>query len=282
MRAPRLGQIGFLNCATIDAGLARQTAAADFAVAHDTPVGLARRLARGELDVSAISAIEYLRNADDYLLIPGVAIGSSGAVRSVSLVSRTRPELLSGVVAATDASTTSHVLLEILIRDLWHAAAETESRSLEDDALAGSDAALVIGDQALRLAARPPANSHTTDLGEAWRELTGADMVFAVWAARREFAESDPAGLAAVAGALRSAALWAGDRSHTQTARLALASGMPRTQLDDYYRCLRFDFDARARAGLRAFAGAAKTHRRIDSVPAFEFADVAALLAEAV
>ena len=53
-----------------------------------------------------------------------------------------------------------------------------------------ADAAVVIGDVALRATlfdARRLGLS-VLDLGEAWRELTGLPMVFALWAARRDYA----------------------------------------------------------------------------------------------
>jgi predicted solute-binding protein len=50
--------------------------------------------------------------------------------------------------------------------------------------LAAADAALVIGDPALRIdPARLP--FHVYDLGAEWVEMTGTPMVFAVWAGRR-------------------------------------------------------------------------------------------------
>ena len=51
--------------------------------------------------------------------------------------------------------------------------------------------AVLIGDAALR-AAHDNKHLHVTDLGQAWREWTGLPMVFAVWAARRDFAEQHP------------------------------------------------------------------------------------------
>ena len=52
-----------------------------------------------------------------------------------------------------------------------------------------ADAAVLIGDPALRAAhAVPRRGLHVHDLGAAWRDWTGLPMVFAVWAARRDFA----------------------------------------------------------------------------------------------
>jgi predicted solute-binding protein len=54
-----------------------------------------------------------------------------------------------------------------------------------DAMLRGADAALIIGDPALRIAPeRLP--YYVYDLGAEWVDLTGLPMVFAVWAGRRE------------------------------------------------------------------------------------------------
>lgn len=281
MYAPRLGQIGFLNCATIGLGLALQPAARSFSVIEDAPVGLARRLAGGELDVASISAIEYLRNADDYVLIPGVAIASSGPVMSVNLFTRTRPELLSGEVATTDASTTSRVLLEILLKDHWQTQAGTAPKAIDGDVLAEAEAALMIGDQALRAAQCPPDGCRVVDLGQAWKDCSGSDMVFALWAARRDFAERDPQGLAEIAEALRQAVAWASANREVAAARLAAEHELPVSLLAEYYERLRLDFDADALSGLREFAERAHAHGLLELVPEPTFVGGRPMLVEA-
>ncbi len=52
---------------------------------------------------------------------------------------------------------------------------------------------MLIGDVALRATYEAPRRGlAVTDLGQAWREWTGLPMVFAVWAARRDFAADHP------------------------------------------------------------------------------------------
>lgn len=281
MYAPRLGQIGFLNCATIGMGLLRQPAARSFSVIEDAPVGLARRLADGELDVASISAIEYLRNTRDYVLIPGVAIASSGPVMSVNLFTRSRPESLSGTIATTDASTTSRVLLEILLKDHWRSQASTAPKAIDGDVLAEAEAALMIGDQALRAAQDRPEGCRIVDLGQAWKDCSGSDMVFALWAARRDFAERDPQGLAEIAGALRGAVAWASANREMAARLLAAKHDLPTPLLIEYYERLRLDFDADALCGLREFAERAHAHGLLEEVPEPTFAGGRPMLVEA-
>ena len=56
-----------------------------------------------------------------------------------------------------------------------------------------ADAAVVIGDVALRALYEAPTSGLTvTDLGAEWRDWSGLPMVFAVWAVRKEFASAHP------------------------------------------------------------------------------------------
>jgi len=62
------------------------------------------------------------------------------------------------------------------------------------DMMREADAAVLIGDAALRasLFDGPRLGLQVHDLGAMWKEWTGLPFVFAVWAARRDFAERDP------------------------------------------------------------------------------------------
>ena len=54
-----------------------------------------------------------------------------------------------------------------------------------------ADAALLIGDDALRTFIRPK-KLFVYDLGQEWRLLTAKKMVYAVWAVRRDYARKHP------------------------------------------------------------------------------------------
>src|SRR4029077_944002 len=143
-----------------------------------------------ELDLSVVSAVEYARNARDYVLLPNLAISCDGPVRSVALFSR-RPvgQLNERTVLLTASSRTSVGLLELLCRDVWKvrprfAQARAEAADLDALAALPHQAVLVIGDPPLLLGARK-VYPHVYDLGTEWRRWTGLPFVFAVWAARR-------------------------------------------------------------------------------------------------
>ena len=85
---PRVGHIQFLNCLPIYWGLVRSGALLDVELTKDTPDRLNDMLVAGDLDIGPISLVEYLRHADDLVLLPDIAVGSDGPVLSVNLVSQ--------------------------------------------------------------------------------------------------------------------------------------------------------------------------------------------------
>ena len=104
---PRVGHIQFLNCLPIYWGLMRSGALLDVDLHKDSPDRLNAALVAGDLDIGPISLVEYLRHADELLLLPDLAVGSDGPVLSVNVVS-TRPlaELDGGRVALGSTSRT--------------------------------------------------------------------------------------------------------------------------------------------------------------------------------
>ena len=62
----------------------RWAALLDVDLHKDTPDRLNAALVAGDLDIGPISLVEYLRHADDLLLLPNLAVGSDGPVLSVN------------------------------------------------------------------------------------------------------------------------------------------------------------------------------------------------------
>jgi chorismate dehydratase len=187
----RLGRIPWINCYPVYGAIDRGLVPVPAELVTGTASELNDLLAAGELDVSAVSAVEYARNAAAYHLLPDLAITCDGPVHSVALFSR-RPveELSDSTVLLTASSRTSVLLLELLCRHCWGIAprvATVRAEATDLEGLAGlpHEAVLVIGDAALLLTARQ-AYPIKMDLGAEWRAWTGLPFVFAVWAARRE------------------------------------------------------------------------------------------------
>jgi len=187
----RLGRIPWINCYPVYGAIDQGLVSVPAEIVSGTASELNDLLAAGALQVSAVSAVEYARNAALYHLLPDLAITCDGAVHSVALFSR-RPvqELTGRTVLLSDSSRTSVLLLELLCRHRWNiaprfASARAEAADLASLAALPHDAVLVIGDAALHLSGQPT-YPVKLDLGEEWKQWTGLPFVFAVWAARRD------------------------------------------------------------------------------------------------
>jgi chorismate dehydratase len=188
----KIGRIPYINCYPVYGAIDRGIVKLDAELVDGVPTDLNRKMAAGTLDISVVSAVEYARDADRYLLLPDLAISCDGPVRSVMLFSK-RPatELTSRDVIVSKSSMTSVALLELLFENVWHSRPRfiPGDAEVKDVVIAGSndaDARLVIGDAALVLGSnhrdRYP---FVYDLGQTWKDWTGQPFVFAVWVAQR-------------------------------------------------------------------------------------------------
>jgi predicted solute-binding protein len=147
------------------------------------PAECADRLASGAADIGIVPSIEVARQG--LAIVPGTGIASRGAVRSILLVTKVPPERIQ-TLATDSSSRTSVMLARILLARRYGVRPRMVSMKPDlDTMLAAADAALVIGDPALRIdPARLPYPA--LDLGAEWRALTGLPMVFAVWGGRKQ------------------------------------------------------------------------------------------------
>jgi chorismate dehydratase len=244
----RLGRISYVNMAPVFHRLE-----AEVEEVQGVPTDLNRRLLDGEIDLAPISSIEYARNADRLRLLPGLCVGSEGAVDSIQLVTRL-PLQRVRTVAVTPESATSVVLTKVLLPEADHVPLGEEA-----------DATLLIGDAALKSAFEDP--TPHWDLGRLWLERTGLPMVFAVWAAREPVAD----GVAGVEAALVESVR----RARAEPELLAFEAsdryGYPAGFLARYFEKLRYSFGPRERAGLYTFLEMARDVGELEHVPELRF-----------
>lgn len=183
----RLGSVNYLNAQPLIAGL--DAPDSGFTVRFDPPAVCATLLADGVIDLGLIPAIAYHDRPTDRI-VPGVSIGSDGAVASVAIFTR-RPIADVRTIALDTSSRTSVALTRILCRRVF-GIAPTFARQAPDLSamLAESDAALVIGDPAL-FADHHALGAEKIDLGLAWSTLTGLPFVWAFWAGRPDAASPE-------------------------------------------------------------------------------------------
>ncbi len=177
--------VSYLNTVPLVWGLLRDPAQKDtFDLRFAVPSVCADQLASGEADIGIVPVIEASRQKLDYFRTCGIA--SYGPVRSILLISKV-PYRDIKTLAADSGSRTSVMLARIILAERFGCEPSVVSHAPDLAAMLGlADAALIIGDTALRL---DPATLpfECLDLGEEWTGLTGLPMVFAVWAGRPEF-----------------------------------------------------------------------------------------------
>jgi chorismate dehydratase len=264
-RPLRLGHIIYSNCFPVHARLMDRGAPGGIRLVEGIPGVLNGMLERGEIDVAPSSSIEYARHADRYRILPDFVIGSRGPVRSILFLSRRDPaELGDATVAMPTASATSVVLLKILLAKKWGVRPRTVwfDQARDDPFAGGADAALFIGDVALRdgLHADVPVRC---DLGQVWWEMTGLPFAFAVWQA----AGGTDAQLRALHGTLLESRAYGCAHRAELAARWAAHFGFAPAFLDAYWAGLSFELDAAMIEGLRAYYRHAAEIGEIERAP---------------
>lgn len=184
------------------------------------PRQLGLAAAAGEVDAGLMALADLIRLEETFeplvleSRIPPVSLGIANHDRVDSVLLFLRAAVLSGAsdrtggpgrtltpeeaarlngafIGVTGQSSTSFRLLRLLLEVHFrvgpaHYERRDFSRAALPESLAGLDAALVIGDQALEWKHRPPDGFLLAmDLAGAWHEWTGLPFVFARWAVRR-------------------------------------------------------------------------------------------------
>jgi chorismate dehydratase len=206
----RISIVEYLNTAPLVWGFLEGPLAGKYDLSFTVPSQCAEALRRGDADVAIIPAIEYQR-IENLVVLPGMAVAAKGEVRSILVVSK-KPIELAKIIALDSSSRSSAALVRLLARDLWKTQPEfVEAAPDPSEMLRQADAALVIGDPALRvvlkmdaLSGKVPSNEQCCqgdpdempvpgfetifvyDVAYQWEEMTGKPCVLAVWAGRRD------------------------------------------------------------------------------------------------
>jgi len=229
-------------------------------IGDEAPSRCAEMLLAGECEIALIPVIE-LQRIPGLRIAPEIAVASKKRVRSVLIASR-RPLEEVRSLTLDPASRTSQTLVKILFLRRYGFLPEcaeratgplVEVRNLFDTA----DAALVIGDPAMRLEASARSlDLKIYDLAEEWRAMTGLPFVFAVWAAREDICDRAP-GLPSLPGLVND--LIAAKREgvdHLEQIATQYASELelPRGELLDYLsQNVNYDLDDENLRGMGAY-----------------------------
>jgi chorismate dehydratase len=215
----RISIVEFLNTAPLVWGFTDGPLQGRYDLSFTVPSLCAEALRSGQADVAIIPAIEYQR-MDGMVVLPEMAVAAKGEVRSILVLAKKPIEQAERIALDTN-SRSSVALTRLLCQGLWRIAPEFIDAAPDPAAmLAEADAALLIGDPALRirlkvnaLAAKVPdakgccgdaAAAETDDqpvpgvdtlfvydVADEWRQMTGKPCVLAIWVGRRELITPD-------------------------------------------------------------------------------------------
>src|SRR5256886_3683443 len=206
----RISIVQYLNPAPLVWGFTNGPLRGKYDLSFTVPSQCAEQLRTGNADVAIIPAIEYQR-IDDLAILPDMAIASKKQVRSLLILAK-KPIERAKSFALDGSSRSTQTLTRILCAEKWKIAPKFFEAPPDLGAmLQQADAALLIGDPALRIAVGiekdswPGAQGQTVcqaaalgitnsellyvyDVVGEWRSLTELPAVLAVWAAGRDIA----------------------------------------------------------------------------------------------
>jgi chorismate dehydratase len=204
----RISIVQYLNTAPLVWGFTNGPLRGKYELSFTVPSLCAEALRSGDADIAIIPAIEYQR-IDDLVILPDIAIASKNRVRSLLIISKV-PIAIAQTIALDSSSRSTQALTRILCDRKWKIAPEFFEMPPDLSAmLQCADAALLIGDPALRLSLEIEAGAragesgeqvcagrsagvrgadilHVYDVVEEWRKMTNLPAVLAMWAGRRE------------------------------------------------------------------------------------------------
>jgi chorismate dehydratase len=264
----RVGIVHYLNSWPLAWSFLRGDAPGWARAVYLPPAQVADGLGGGELDVGLLPTAE-LQRIPGLLVVPGLCLASQHEVRSVLLLSRVPPAAIRRV-ALDESSRTSAVLVQVLLAERYGVRPEVAPFRPDLEAmLATADAALLIGDPALRVDRAP---FHVIDLAAEWRALTGLPFVFAVWAVAPAAVGERPAGAIT---ALFAESLARGERELPALVAAAAAQvGLPEPEVRTYLtEHLSYHLGAAERASLDEFFRRAHRHGLLPAPRPLRFLD---------
>jgi predicted solute-binding protein len=180
---PSVAAVSYLNTVPLVWGFSHGLQQNRFHLEFCVPSECAERVESGRADLGIVPVVEMQRQG--LVAIPGTGIACRGAVRSILLISKVDPSRIE-TLATDSGSRTSVQLARVILRHRYGAQPQLRRMAPNVAAmLAAADAALVIGDAALRVEPQE-LPYQVLDLGAEWWALTGLPMVFALWCGRAE------------------------------------------------------------------------------------------------
>ncbi|HUO34487.1 MAG TPA: menaquinone biosynthesis protein [Candidatus Acidoferrum sp.] len=288
----RISIVEFLNTAPLVWGFTDGPLAGKYDLSFTVPSQCAEALRRGDADVAIIPAIEYQRILG-LVMLPGMAVAARGEVRSLLVVSK-KPIERAKKIALDTSSRSTAAMVRLLAQNYWKIQPEfVDAAPNASEMLQSADAALIIGDPALRislkmetLANRAPSGEQCCqgdpddmpvpgfetifvyDVAHQWTEMTGLPAVLAIWAGPREKITEE------VVADFRASKKYGLDRLREISEGASIKLDLPPRALERYLtENIHFDLDDLSLSGLARYFELASSAGLIPQNRPVEFAD---------
>ncbi|HTU43604.1 MAG TPA: menaquinone biosynthesis protein [Bryobacteraceae bacterium] len=250
----RVGAVSYLNTVPLVWGMLHGPQRDEVELSFSIPSLCAEQVERGSVDIGVVPVAEIARQ--ELEIVPGHGIACFGAVRSILLFSRV-PWAKIQTLSADLSSRTSVQLARVILRERY--GAEPAFAPCEPELermLCDADAALIIGDPALRLNPEELPFQYL-DLGAEWLKLTGLPMVFAAWAGKRGLPLHELERLTSASYEFGRA------RLSEIVEQASVEHGVSRALAERYLRQhIRYELGAKEQDGLQAFLRLANLNKR--------------------
>lgn len=231
---------------------------------YDHPAQTSMRLRDHDVCLAFLAPIEYARESSGLLVVPDIALSSTGAADAATLHFRNGIHEVHTV--AVDPSFPSEIVLaRIILAEEFDLEPQFVPVSGDLNAmLARADAALLAGDAALGASAF---HTDALDLVESWVQMTDLPYVHGFWCARESELTPD------LVNALMES------RRHGEAELDAIAEDVAETRafpgftadhLTDYLERFSYDFSEEAIEGLKEFHHFAYYHGVMPDIPEIE------------
>jgi chorismate dehydratase len=291
----RVSIVEYLNAAPLVWGFTDGPLAGKYDLSFTVPSQCAEQLRRGDADLGIIPSIEYQR-MDGVVALPGMAIASKNVVRSLLVVSK-KPIEMARRIALDTSSRSTVALVRLLAAEHWKINPEFVDAAPDPSAmLQQADAALIIGDPALRISLKMEALAGKSPRGEdccqgdaedmpipgfetlfvydvihQWREMTGKPAALAIWAGHREAITPE------VLADFTASKLYGLERIREISEAASIKLDLPPRALERYLtENIHFDLDEENLAGLQLFFEKAAAAGLIPRARPLEFPQAAA------
>lgn len=296
LRKLRISIVEYLNTAPLVWGFTEGPLAGKYELSFAVPSLCAESLRHGRSDIGIIPAIEYQR-MEGVVVLPGMAIAAKREVRSLLVVAK-RPIEMAKRIALDTSSRSTAALVRLLATGYWKISPEfVDAAPDPSEMLKTADAALVIGDPALRISLKMDALSGKTppgdqqccqgdpdelpvpgfetlfvyDVAHLWREMTGKPCVLALWAGRRGAFTPE------VIADFEASKRYGVERVREISEAASVKLDLPARALERYIvENINFDLDEENLAGLRLYFEKAAAAGLIDRARPLEFAEASA------